>query len=109
MSRWKSTVEKLPNIVKYLMVFGVVVFISFLFPNNVKFKYNFEQGQTWRFEDLAAPFDFAILKTAEELETEKAEAVKDFSPYYVLNRERVDLQKARFTENFNTQLEEVRA
>lgn len=91
------------------MVLGVVVFISFLFPNNVKFKYTFEQGQTWRYDDLAAPFDFAILKTATELEAERAQAVEEFSPYYVLNRDLVEQKKQRFEVAFNAQLEQVRA
>lgn len=107
-TRWKSTLERLPNIVKYLMVLGVVVFISFLFPNNVKFKYNYESGQTWRYEDLKAPFDFAIRKTEDELVAEREALTRDFSPYYKLDQEIVKAKKKIFREEFNTQLELAR-
>ena len=69
-NRFQTTLQNLPSIVKYLLVLMVVVFISYLFPNNAKFKYNFEKGQTWRYEDLVAPFNFAILKPAEEVNAE---------------------------------------
>ena len=49
-NRFQTYLQNLPQLVKYLLVLGVVVFISYLFPNNAKFKYTFEKGQTWRYE-----------------------------------------------------------
>ena len=45
-------------------------FIVYLFPKSGKFKYNFDKGKPWQSENLLAPFDFAINKSAEELEKE---------------------------------------
>ena len=103
-SRWKSTLESLPKIVKYLLVLGVVVFISFLFPNNVKFKYHYEDGQTWHYEDLKAPFDFAIRKTTEELDAERAALEQDFSPYYQLKQGIIKAKKQQFKDEFGREL-----
>ena len=71
------------------MVMITVLLISLLYPSSVKFKYEFQKGQVWRYEDLVAPFDFAIKKTQEELEEDKAEIAYEFSPYYRYNPELV--------------------
>jgi len=107
MSTWKSTLEGLPNLVKYLLIGGVVVFISFLFPNNRKFKYEFDQGQEWRYDDLQAPFDFAIRRPADELETERERVRENHAPYYTLDPEIAKLSKEAFEVNFDQQLKQV--
>ena len=77
-NRFQTTLQNLPQIVKYFLVLLVIVLISFMFPNNAKFKYNFEKGQTWRYEDLIAPFDFAIFKPLEELNAEREVVRENF-------------------------------
>lgn len=77
--------KRFKQLVNIGTVVAVALLISLLYPNNVKFKYEFHLGQTWPYEDLAAPFDFAIKKSTEELETDKALIMKDFWPYYHLN------------------------
>ena len=67
MSQKNSFFASFPNFLQYLLIFGVIALISLLFPDNLKFKYEFERGQIWRFEDLRAPFDYAIKKTEEQL------------------------------------------
>ncbi len=108
MSAWKTTIEGLPTLVKYLMVAGVVVFISFLFPNEVKFKYEFDKGQKWRYGDLRAPFDFAILKPDEELQQERQRIRGQFSPYYEWLPSVGKRQREAFAENFRERLEQAR-
>lgn len=66
-------------------VVSVALLISLLYPNNVKFKYEFHRGQAWPYEDLTAPFDFAINKSKNEMENDKALIMNEFWPYYSLN------------------------
>lgn len=109
MSQTNVIFLRFPFLLQYLLIFGVIALISLLFPNNLKFKYEFERGQVWRFEDLRAPFDFAIKKTEEELTAEKAQLEQEFSPYY---EKRVDVakqQKKVFAEEFQKQLNAIRA
>ncbi|MBK9017255.1 MAG: HDIG domain-containing protein [Saprospiraceae bacterium] len=68
-------------------VVAVALLISLLYPNNVKFKYEFHQGQAWPYEDLTAPFDFAIKKSNDELEKDKELIMREFWPYYTLNND----------------------
>ena len=93
-SRWKG-------LLRYLLVGAVVAFISFLFPNNVKFKYEFETRQSWRYDDLYAPFDFAILKTSQELEEEQTALDANFTPYFSEDPQVVKQAKGNFEASFN--------
>ena len=90
------------------MVAGVVAFITFLFPNNAKFKYEFDKGQSWRYEDLRAPFDFAIRKPQEEVQAEKKKLQESFTPYYELDQEVITEKKRSLAGEFDHQLELVR-
>ncbi len=95
------------SVVKYLIILGTAVFISFLFPNNTRFKYEFDKGQNWHYEDLVAPFNFAIQKPASVIEQEKA-TVSNTIPYYFINPDRARQRKNIFQKNFDNQVETVR-
>jgi len=47
--------------------------VVYLFPKGGQFKYDFNNGQLWKYDNLYAPFDFAIQKTDEEIVIEKKE------------------------------------
>ena len=53
----------------------------YLFPKSGTFRYSFEKGKPWQSENLYAPFDFAIKKSAEEIVTEK-EQISNQSPIF---------------------------
>lgn len=106
--KWQSWFVRLPHLVRYLLVFGVVLFISFLAPQNAQFKYHFEKGQIWRYDDLVAPFDFAIQKPQEELAADIKALESSFSPYYLMSPGVVKDKKRRFSEEFTAQLNMTR-
>jgi putative nucleotidyltransferase with HDIG domain len=99
-----TILSKLPGFFRYVLLLAIVMAISFLFPNNLKFKYDFQEGEAWRYEDLIAPFDFAIRKTDGEIAKEKEALARDFSPYYEMQLNLVKNQKRVFGEKFNEQL-----
>ncbi len=80
-----TSLSNAERLLRYAMVAGVVVVISLLYPSNVKFKYEFQKGLSWRYEDLTAPFDFAIKKPNEEIMEDRSRLSREFSPYYRLN------------------------
>jgi len=55
--------------------------IVYLFPKSGTFRYSFEKGKPWQSENLYAPFDFAIKKSAEKLTSEKEQITKQ-SPVF---------------------------
>ena len=91
-------------IIKYLLVVLVIAFISMLFPNNLRFKYQFEQGKTWAYDDLYAPFDIPIKKSASEMETERASREDDFSPYYEFDLNALQAREKAFEQAFQAEL-----
>lgn len=70
----------------FLFLFTTVV-IVYLFPKGGKFKYEIPKGKPWQYENLYAPFDFAILKSPEELTAEKEEINSTHIPYYDYDNE----------------------
>jgi len=64
-----------------LFIFSVIILVL-IFPQEGRFKYEFTKGKPWMHEDLIAPFDFAILKSQEELEAEKQEVLSGLKPYF---------------------------
>ncbi len=100
----RRTLNTLPAIFKYLFVGAIVLGISFLCPNHVNFKYQFDQGVQWPYEDLYAPFGFGIKKTPAEQEEELKLLEASFSPYYQLDPEVADQQKRQFADDFENRL-----
>jgi len=106
--KWQSWFVRIPHLVRYLLVFGVVLFISFLAPKNAQFKYHFEKGQIWRYDDLVAPFDFAIQKSKEDMAVDIQALETSFSPYYLILPGVAKDKKRRFSEEFAEQLNMTR-
>ncbi len=66
------------NLYKLLLFTLATISIVYMFPKKGKFKYDYGKGKPWQYENLYAPFDFAILKSNEDLEVEKQQ-IKDKS------------------------------
>lgn len=63
------------------------VLIVYLLPKGGKFKYDIPKGKPWQYENLYAPFDFAILKSDDEIEAERREIRNSHIPYYNFDTE----------------------
>ncbi|WP_417887917.1 HD family phosphohydrolase [Zunongwangia sp.] len=63
------------------------VLIVYLLPKGGKFKYEIPKGKPWQHESLYAPFDFAILKSEEELKLEREQIIDNNIPYYKYDEE----------------------
>jgi len=100
----KDLMARLPEFFKYILIIGVILFISLLFPDHTRFKYEFEKGQIWKYEDLIAPFDFAVYKTSEVIRSEKEEIENSFSPIYELDpqveKEQLQVFEKAFEQHF---------
>lgn len=107
MSKLKTALEGVPKFFRYLLILGVVAFISLLFPNSVRFEYEFEKGLSWRYETLTAPFDFAINKPEQQLQAELQGAMEDYHPYYERLQEADETAIRSFQNNFDQRLEDL--
>ena len=76
-------------IYKVILFLITTVSIVYLFPKGGQFKYDFNNGQLWKYDNLYATFDFAIQKTDEEISLEKTQIKTNTKLYFLYNTELV--------------------
>ena len=82
MIKYLNKLYKNYNFIYKVILLSVSVYlIVSMFPKSGKFKYSFENGKPWQSENLYAPFNFAVLKNAVDLEDELKQ-VKIKTPVY---------------------------
>ena len=72
-------------IYKVILFLVTAVSIVYLFPKGGQFKYEFNNGQPWKYDNLNASFDFAIQKSDEEIAFEKKEIEVNSKRYFLYN------------------------
>lgn len=78
----KKLIRYLKDNALFVSLFLVAVILTFLIPNEGKFKYEYTRGRPWTYETLIAPVDFPILKNEAELNLEKSQKASMIVPYY---------------------------
>ncbi|WP_456378407.1 HD family phosphohydrolase [Lutibacter sp.] len=74
-------------IYKLFLYIAAIVLVVYLFPKGGQFKYEFQKGKPWQYENYYAPFDFAIQKSAAEIEKEKAQIKETSKQFFEYNDE----------------------
>lgn len=103
MNLLKTSIHAVPHLIRYLMVGGVVLIVSLLFPGETRFEYKYQLGERWSYEDLMAPFDFPVLKSEAALQAERSKIEREFVPYYRLDSQMLQKQQKHLRELFYTQ------
>jgi cyclic-di-AMP phosphodiesterase PgpH len=88
--------EKEKVIIPLLFVLAAALMV-FSLPREGQFKYQYQKGSPWMYENLDATFDFPILKTDEELRLEREKLAENFTPYFVLRPDMEAEQLRAFT------------
>lgn len=76
----KMTFPSARNI--YLTLVALMVFLLVIMPRGGKFNYDYKKGSPWSYETLVSQFDFPILKTEEQIQSEMDAAGSSVIPYY---------------------------
>ncbi|MBD79788.1 MAG: hypothetical protein CL840_12805 [Crocinitomicaceae bacterium] len=84
------------------------VVIVFLMPKEAKFKYEFQKGKPWLHENLYAPYDFAVLKSEDELKQEEKAIREKASQYYVQDEAVTEKALYNFNNNVLNQLDTLK-
>ena len=84
-SRQKALMRRYSRNVKFLMMLASVCIIVFTLPKQAKFSYDVEKGRIWNQKDLMSPYNFAILKTPQEIENDQKTAKAGVIPLYQLD------------------------
>ena len=92
-------------IYKYILYIVSILLIVFFFPKGGKFKYEFQKGKPWQYDNLYAPFDFSIKKNPLEIEQERLAIKSKQINYYnydeAISNEVFNLYEAQFVSVFN--------
>ncbi len=80
-------------IYKIFLFIITTVLVVYFFPKGGKFKYEFQKGKPWQYENLYAPFDFAIQKSSETIAEEETESLKNIKVYFAYDFEVVEAVK----------------
>ena len=86
---------------KIFLFIIATVLIIYLLPKGGQFKYNFQKGKLWQYENLYAPFSFTIKKSQETLELEEEEIRNNSIPYFDYEEGIKDQVKLQFSELVN--------
>ncbi|MCG2459758.1 HDIG domain-containing protein [Flavobacteriaceae bacterium F89] len=89
-------------IYKYILYVVSIFLIVFFLPKGGQFKYEFQKGKPWQYDNLYAPFDFSIKKTDAEIAKEKSQIEDRQIDYYSYNDSIADQVYRSFDTNFAT-------
>ena len=89
-------------IYKVILFLITSIAIVYLFPKGGQFKYDFSNGQLWKYDNLYAPFDFAIQKSDEEINSEKEKIQANAKKYFSFNINAVDDVKSNYKKRINS-------
>ncbi|WP_298778860.1 HDIG domain-containing metalloprotein [uncultured Polaribacter sp.] len=89
-------------IFKVILFLITTVSIVYLFPKGIHFKYDFNNGQLWKYDNLYAPFDFAIQKSHEEIKSETKEIEVNSKYYFLYDTKTVSDVKENFKKKFSS-------
>lgn len=84
-SRQKAVMRKYARNLKFLMMAASICLIVWTLPKQAKFRYEIQKGRIWTQKDLVSPYNFAILKTQQEIDNDHRVALASITPIYQLN------------------------
>ena len=83
------------------LIIVTVGLIVWSLPSDTNNTFKVEKGKPWNYADLRAPFDFPILKTEEAVKEERDSLLKQYEPYFNLNKTVEATQIRQFVKDYN--------
>lgn len=97
------------RLIRWIMGVSTVLIISLLYPNNLKFPFDFDLNQPWRYAELVAPYDIPVLKDEEMLRKDREAVQRQATPVYVYDQSIPRRARAEFIEEFQAALDSAEA
>ncbi|MBF0577791.1 HD family phosphohydrolase [Dysgonomonas sp. GY617] len=76
-----------------------IILIAYFAPRETTVSYNESEGKPWRYGLVTAPMDFPIYKPEAQLEQERDSILKEYIPYYSLDKFRSERAITLFTND----------
>lgn len=94
-----NTVKRLSLLYKIGAMLVTSVLIVVLFPHtNHGLRYDYKVGAVWRGADLVAPYDFTVMKSAEQVAEEQEAVRREAMVYYRVDSTAAERSHARLSE-----------
>ena len=105
--KYNRETDNTMNLVRKIgLILATIALICLFLPKQARFRYEFQKGKAWNHENLISPYNFAILKTQEELLDDKKNILKTIQPIYDVNktisREQIDQFETDLVEKWQT-------
>ena len=68
------------NIYKLFLFGAAIVLVIYMLPKGGQFKYQFQKGKPWQYENLYAPFNFTLKKDKDGLDQEREQIRRNAVP-----------------------------
>ena len=101
MKRSKSKLQLRTKTYAPIVFVLAALLITYVFPRQGKFKYDFELNTPWRHGLLTAPFDFSVEKSLKQYQEEVDSMLVFFKPYYKIDKEAQTEAIANFDADSN--------
>lgn len=82
------------------LVVTTVAITVWAMPHDSSSIYHIEQGRPWKYGELTAPFDFAVMKSDEVIKHERDSALKHYEPYYRYQEDTERKMVKKFTADY---------
>lgn len=82
-----------------LVIVTTLVIVWFM-PRDRKVSFHIEIDKPWHYNDLTAAFDFFIYKNDSTVQRDIQEALRNYEPYYIFNKDVGATQVRRFMQEF---------
>lgn len=101
MKNFFSLITKNQSLIYKVFLFLLSTFlVIYLLPKGGQFKYDFQKGKPWQYENLYADFSFTIKKDVETLENEKESVRANSIPFFDKDTSIVEASKLQFKDFF---------
>lgn len=103
---WQDLGLKTKIFLQLALAIFTIFFVFYFIPKVNNFKYSYEQGKPWQYEELYSPYDFAIVKPENVLNQEKEEFVKSLKQYFVVQDFKNE-SLSKFTKLFYSRVQQL--
>ncbi|MFC7357127.1 HD family phosphohydrolase [Jejudonia soesokkakensis] len=101
MKNFFSLITKNQSLIYKVFLFLLSTFlVIYLLPKGGQFKYDFQKGKPWQYENLYADFSFTIKKDTETLENEKESVRANSIPFFDKDISIAEASKLQFKDFF---------
>lgn len=92
---------------KILIFVATVTIIVYFLPREGKFNYQYDVNKPWKYGQLMATFDFPVYKEDAIINREQDSLMRNFHPYYTLNKEIEKKEIKRLRDSYSSNLKKI--